>query len=58
MANTFTHLLYHCVWSTKSRQSLILPEIEERVWALLATTATAHEMHIKKAGGVENHNMC
>jgi REP element-mobilizing transposase RayT len=55
MANTFTHLLYHCVWSTKNRQPLILPEIEQRVWGLLATTATTHGMHIQRAGGIENH---
>lgn len=55
MANTYTHLQYHCIWSTKKREPSIRPDIEKNVWALLAETATTHEMHIKLAGGIENH---
>ena len=29
MANTYTHLLYHCVWSTKNRKALILPTVPD-----------------------------
>ncbi len=55
MANTHTELLYHCVWSTKNREPLIHPKIEESVWAILAKVATRHQMHIRRAGGIENH---
>lgn len=55
MANTYTHLLYHCVWSTKNRQRLISPKIEAKIWAIVAETAKIHEMFVKKAGGIENH---
>ena len=55
MANTFTHLQYHAVWSTKDRMPIISEEIEENVWRILAATASTHDMHIKRAGGIENH---
>ena len=55
MANTYTHLRYHCVWSTKNRKSIILPKVESQVWAIVAETAKTHEMFVNKAGGVENH---
>ena len=55
MANTYTELHYHCIWSTKDRMPVIRAEIEENVWRLLAATASKHEMHIKRAGGIENH---
>ena len=44
MANTFTHLQYHCVWSTKNRHELIVPEIEQNVWSILAATAKTHNL--------------
>ena len=55
MANTYTELNYHCIWSTKDRMPVIRTEIEENVWRLLAATASKHEMHIRRAGGIENH---
>ena len=55
MANSYTELKYHCIFSTKNRQALILPEIEERIWAIVAATASTHEMHAGRVGGIENH---
>ena len=55
MANTYTELLYHCIWSTKNREPLIRQEIEESVWAILASVATRHQLHIRRAGGIDNH---
>jgi putative transposase len=55
MANTYTELQYHCIWSTKHRELLIRQEIEENVWRILASTAETHNMHVKRAGGIENH---
>ncbi len=39
MANTYTALFYHLVFSTKSRVRYIKPEIEERVWAYIGGVA-------------------
>lgn len=55
MANTYTELQYHCIWTTKRRESLIRPEIEKRVWKILAATALRHGMKINRVGGIENH---
>tara|TARA_R110002096_G_scaffold100173_5_gene221974 strand:- start:7312 stop:7764 length:453 start_codon:yes stop_codon:yes gene_type:complete len=55
MANTYTELLYHCVFSTKNREMLIAPEIEERLWAIIAETGKTHGMHARRIGGIENH---
>ncbi len=55
MANSYTELAYHCVFSTKNRQALIRPEIEGRVWAIVAETAKTHGMHARRIGGIENH---
>ena len=55
MANTFTELQYHAIWSTKNRATMIGPDIEEKIWRILAATALTHGMKVKQAGGIENH---
>src|SRR5262245_39002950 len=42
MANTYTALYYHVVFSTKNRVAYIKPEIESRVWAYIGGVARAH----------------
>jgi REP element-mobilizing transposase RayT len=39
MANTYTSLHYHIVFSTKSRERWIEAEVEQRVWAYLGGIA-------------------
>jgi hypothetical protein len=53
MANTYTSLLYHVVFSTKNRERWINQNVEERVWAYLGGTARIHEMVAYQVGGVE-----
>ncbi|WP_309380942.1 IS200/IS605 family transposase [Cerasicoccus frondis] len=55
MASTLTHLLYHCIWSTKERAPLISPEVEQSVWRVLSATAQHNCMMAVRVGGVENH---
>ncbi len=55
MATTLTHLQYHCIWSTKNRELLIRPDIEESIWNILSATDLRHEMKINRVGGIENH---
>lgn len=55
MANTYTKLLYHLIWSTKARAPLIRADIEERVWAYLAGIAHSNDIHPIRIGGVEDH---
>ncbi len=58
MANTYTSLHYHIVFSTKHREHWIRQEFEERIWAYLAGIAKSNRMHPIQIGGVENHVHC
>jgi|SRR5262245_71909 len=55
MANTYTALFYHVVFSTKNRVELIKPDIEERIWAYVGGIARNHKMTAIQIGGVEDH---
>jgi len=55
MANTYSNLFYHIVFSTKGRTNLIDPDIEKRVWAYIGGIARKHEIIAVQVGGIENH---
>ncbi len=55
MANTYTSLHYHVVFSTKNRVAHIKPEIEQRVWAYIGGIARKHKMTALQVGGVDDH---
>jgi putative transposase len=55
MANTFTCLQYHVVFSTKHREPWLRPEIEGRVWAYLGGVARQNELKPLLIGGVDDH---
>jgi len=55
MANTFTSLHYHVIFSTKNREPWIRPEIESRVWAYLGGIARENDVKAHLIGGIENH---
>jgi REP element-mobilizing transposase RayT len=55
MANTFTSLHYHVIFSTKNREPGIGREIEERVWAYLGGIAREGGLKALLIGGIENH---
>jgi REP element-mobilizing transposase RayT len=55
MANTYSNLFYHIVFSTKNREDFIASEIESRVWAYTGGVARKHKMSALQVGGIENH---
>ncbi len=55
MANTFTSLHYHIVFSTKNREPWIRQDIEQRVWAYLGGIAKDNDFKPVRFGGIENH---
>ena len=55
MANTYTNLHYHIIFSTKNRAPLIHADIEQRVWEYLGGIARANGMCALRVGGVEDH---
>jgi len=55
MANTYTSLYYHVVFSTKKRKPLIQTGIRERLWAFLGGIARENKMKALCVGGMEDH---
>ena len=55
MANTYTCLHYHVIFSTKNRERWITPEFEERIWAYLGGIARQNDITPLLVGGVDDH---
>jgi putative transposase len=55
MANTYTALYYHIVFSTKHRERWLTPDIEERVWSYVGGIARENKMTALQVGGIEDH---
>jgi REP element-mobilizing transposase RayT len=55
MANTFTCIRVHLVFSTKNRERWITPEIEADVWRYLGGICRTHGAKALQIGGVEDH---
>ncbi len=55
MANTFTCLQYHVVFSTKNRELWIRPAIEQRLWEFLGGIARQNKLRALLIGGVDDH---
>ena len=55
MANTFSCLNSHCVFSTKERVPVLTPEIRENLWPYLGGIAKQNGLRAKCVGGVADH---
>lgn len=55
MANTYSSLHYHLLFSTKNRELWIARPIEERIWRFIGGIARKHGMTALQVGGVEDH---
>jgi REP element-mobilizing transposase RayT len=55
MADTYTALFYHFVFSTKNRMNCIVPNVEERLWAYIGGIARKHGLTALQVGGIEDH---
>ena len=55
MANTYTALNYHLVFSTKNREPWLTEEIRERLWPYLGGIARENGMKALAIGGLANH---
>ena len=55
MANTYSQLFYHVVFSTKERRNFIQQEIEKRIWEYIGGIARKHNLTSLGVGGIENH---
>ena len=55
MANTYSALFLHIVFSTKNRKLWIKPDIENRVWSYIGGIARIHQLTAIQVGGIEEH---
>jgi putative transposase len=55
MANTFTSLYYHIIFSTKNREPWIHQDFEQRIWRFIGGIARKHRMSALQVGGIEDH---
>ena len=55
MANTYTSLHYHFVFSTKNREPWLRPDAQDRVWAYLGGIARENKLTPLLIGGMEDH---
>jgi REP element-mobilizing transposase RayT len=55
MANTYTSLHYHIIFSTKNRHPWIHADIEQRIWEYLGGIARQNDMKAIQIGGIEDH---
>jgi REP element-mobilizing transposase RayT len=55
MANTYSSIHIHYVFSTKNREPVILGKVQARLWAFMGGIARENRMLAKCVGGVADH---
>ncbi len=55
MANTYTSLNIHYVFSTKNRAPILVGNLRERLWAFMGGIARENRMKARCIGGVADH---
>jgi REP element-mobilizing transposase RayT len=55
MGSTLTRLLYHIVFSTKHRESLIAEELEEELYSYIGGIIRNMKGHLIDIGGIPDH---
>lgn len=55
MAHSYVSLMVHYVFSTKNRQRIITPDLEERLWPYMGGIARENKMKALAIGGIEDH---
>ncbi len=55
MANTYSSLFYHLVFSTKERRRFLKPDIERRIWDFIGGIARHNGLTPIRVGGADDH---
>ncbi len=55
MAHSYISAYIHYIFSTKNRQKIIKPELEERLWPYMGGIARENKMKALAIGGDEEH---
>ncbi len=55
MAHSYVNILIHYVFSTKNREKIIPPNLQDRLWEYMGGIARENSMKALSIGGVEDH---
>jgi len=55
MAHSYISIFIHYVFSTKNREKIISPGIQDRLWAYMGGIARENNMKVLAVGGIEEH---
>jgi len=55
MSHTYCSALFHCVFSTKNRRSIIPPDLQDRLWPYMAGIARMNHFKALAVGGMSDH---
>jgi REP-associated tyrosine transposase len=55
MPHSYVSSLNHCIFSTKERAPLLLPEMRENLWPYIGGIARDHGMKLVAIGGTNDH---
>lgn len=58
MPQSLSKILLHIIFSTKNREDFIRPEIENELYAYMASIGNEYGCHAHKIGGVEKCAYC
>ena len=58
MQKTFFKIWIHLVWSTKSREPILIDKIRKDVFFHIKETAAENDYHLDMVNGTENHLHC
>ncbi|MGD8451679.1 MAG: IS200/IS605 family transposase [Phycisphaerae bacterium] len=55
MPHSYSHCLFHCVWSTRRRKNLIPSAVQDRLWAYVGGAARTNDFVTLAVGGTGDH---
>ncbi|MFQ5641105.1 MAG: transposase [bacterium] len=55
MAHSYISIYIHYIFSTKNRQKIIKPELEDQLWPYMGGIARENKMKALAIGGMEDH---
>ncbi|HKR02388.1 MAG TPA: IS200/IS605 family transposase, partial [Pyrinomonadaceae bacterium] len=55
MPHSYISCLLHCVFSTRQRQKIIPPDLQQRLWPFIGGIAHENRMKALAVGGTEDH---
>ena len=55
MANSYLGIYIHVVFSTKGRLAMILPDLQNRLWAYMGGIARENQVKALSIGGMKDH---